>query len=174
MTIAAETAQRIKLAVFDVDGVMTDGKVIYTSDGSEQKSFNIKDGLGIKLLQRAGIKVAIITGRHSAMVERRAAELDISDVVMGREDKLQATRELIGPMSIELAEVAYMGDDLPDLSAIMQCGHGACPSDAVLPVRQAADWVCKTPGGHGAIREWTEAMLQARGQWENVMVSFQK
>lgn len=173
MAMTTEAAQRIKLAVFDVDGVMTDGRVSYTSDGSEQKSFNIKDGLGIKLLQRAGIRVAIITGRHSTMVERRAAELNISDIVMGREDKLQATLELIGPMSIELAEVAYMGDDLPDLAAIMQCGHGACPSDAVLPVRQAADWVSSTPGGHGAIREWAEAMLQARRQWENLMASFQ-
>ncbi|MGD2008148.1 MAG: HAD-IIIA family hydrolase [Cellvibrionales bacterium] len=173
MAMATEAARRIKLAVFDVDGVMTDSRVTYTSDGSEQKSFNIKDGLGIKLLQRAGIKVAIITGRHSTMVERRAAELDISDIVMGREDKLQAMLELIGPMSIELDEVAYMGDDLPDLSAIMQCGLGACPSDAVLPVRQAADWVSATPGGHGAIREWAEAMLQARGQWVNLMASFQ-
>ena len=121
----------IRLVALDVDGVMTDGRVTYTSDGQEIKSFNIKDGVGIKRLREAGIKTAIITGRSSPMVTRRATELGIDHVIQGREDKLHALKELLREIGGTLADVAYMGDDLPDLAAIAAVGLGACPSDAV-------------------------------------------
>ncbi len=117
-------AAAIRLLVLDVDGVMTDGRIYYSSTGEELKAFNIRDGLGIKLLQRAGIEVAIITGRTSPMVERRAGELGISRVVQGREDKQLALRELSGELGIPLEHCAYMGDDLPDLGAIRSAGLG--------------------------------------------------
>ncbi|MEL0152331.1 MAG: HAD hydrolase family protein, partial [Halieaceae bacterium] len=120
----------ITLLVLDVDGVMSDGKVTYTSDGAELKSFNIKDGVGIKCIQKAGVQTAIITGRVSPMVARRASELGIHHLIQGREDKLAALKELITSLSIELKNVAYMGDDLPDIEAITSVGIGACPADA--------------------------------------------
>ena len=172
MTITTDIATRLKLVVLDVDGVMTDGAVTYCSDGHECKTFNIKDGLGIKMLQRAGIRVAIITGRQSTMVERRASELGIDDVIMGREDKLQALTEITERKGLSLGEVAYMGDDLPDLAAISRCGLGACPADAVAEVRQAADWIASNPGGQGAVREWADALLAARQQWHTITTPF--
>ncbi len=166
-------ASEIKLVVLDVDGVMTAGSVTYTCDGQEVKSFNIKDGLGIKLLQRGGLQVAIVTGRSSAMVERRAAELGITELVQGRDDKLAAVSELASRLGLGLNEIAYMGDDLPDLSAIQACGLGACPADATAVVLGHADWVAAQAGGQGAIREWAEELLKARGCWSELLSSFE-
>lgn len=165
-------AGQLKLIALDVDGVMTSGAVTYASDGNEYKSFCIKDGLGIKLLQRAGLRVAIVTGRRSHMVERRAEELGITDLIQGREDKLAALSELTQKLGLTLGEVGYMGDDLPDLAAIQACGHGACPADAVSLVIQSADWVGKKAGGQGAVREWAEALLEARGEWPELQNAF--
>ena len=120
----------IKLLVMDVDGVMTNGQVTYSSEGHELKSFNIKDGVGIKRVQAAGIDTAIITGRVSAMVERRATELQIGHLIQGREDKLTALIKLLDTLEIDISRVAYIGDDLPDLDAIKAAGLGACPADA--------------------------------------------
>ena len=114
-------AKNIKLLLLDVDGVLTDGKLYYGNSGEELKAFNIQDGLGIKLLQQAGIQVGIITGRVSALLQRRADELGISPVIQGREDKLTALRELLQGMNLGLNEIAFMGDDLPDLSVINTC-----------------------------------------------------
>lgn len=149
----------IKLLVMDVDGVMTDGKVTYSSDGNELKSFNIKDGVGIKRVQQAGIQTAIITGRVSPMVERRATELGINHLVQGREDKLTALRELLGTLQIELKNVAYMGDDLPDVDAIVSCGLGACPANAARDVLSKADWIASRNGGEGCVRELCDHIL---------------
>lgn len=149
----------IKLLVMDVDGVMTDGKVTYSSDGDELKSFNIKDGVGIKRVQQAGIQTAIITGRVSPMVERRATELGINHLVQGREDKLTALRELLGTLQIELRNVAYMGDDLPDVDAIVSCGLGACPANAARDVLSKADWIASRNGGEGCVRELCDHIL---------------
>lgn len=149
----------IKLLVMDVDGVMTDGKVTYSSDGNELKSFNIKDGVGIKRVQLAGIQTAIITGRVSPMVERRATELGINHLVQGREDKLTALRELLGTLQIELRNVAYMGDDLPDVDAIVSCGLGACPANAAGDVLSKADWIASRNGGEGCVRELCDHIL---------------
>lgn len=147
------------LLVLDVDGVMTDGKVTYTSDGAELKSFNIKDGVGIKQIQRAGIQTAIITGRVSPMVERRATELGIHHLIQGREDKLTALTELAASLSIDLKDVAYMGDDLPDIEAIANAGIGACPADAVAAVMAQADWISSLKGGEGCVREFCDHIL---------------
>ena len=154
----------IRLVVLDVDGVMTDGQLTYDSTGQESKSFSIKDGLGIKLLQRHGIKVAIITGRVSAMVDRRAKELGIDIVIQGREDKLTALKEVIAQQTIELDQCAYMGDDLPDLAAIASVGFGTCPADAVPAVQDRVHWASQYGGGAGAVRELAEYLLHAQGR----------
>ncbi|MBM70350.1 MAG: phenylphosphate carboxylase subunit delta [Haliea sp.] len=172
MVTEPQAALAIRLLALDVDGVLSDGRVTYASDGSELKSFNIKDGLGIKLLQRCGIRVAIITGRRSDMVARRATELGIADLYEGREDKLSALQELGEHLGLTLSECAYMGDDLPDLGAICAAGIGMTVSDAVPEVRAAADWCSRAPGGAGAVREAAEWLLQARGQWDDLLTEF--
>ena len=162
MTYAQDKAQPIKLLALDVDGVLTDGKIYYGNNGEELKAFNIKDGLGIKLLQRVGVTVAIVTGRRSAIVTRRAMELGISDVIQGREDKLTALEELCAQLGVTLNECAYMGDDLPDLSAIGAAGLGLSVVDGAGPVRAAAQWCSTRRGGDGAVREACEFILQAK------------
>ena len=149
----------IRLLVMDVDGVMTDGKITYTSDGQELKSFNIKDGLGIKRAQASGIETAIITGRTSPMVERRARELGIAHLVQGREDKLAALSDLVGQMNLSLDQVAYIGDDLPDLTAIESVKLGACPADAATEVKSKANWVSTRSGGDGCVRELCDLLV---------------
>lgn len=161
---AAQKAESVTLVVLDVDGVMTDGTLVYRgATEPEGKTFNIKDGLGIKLLQRGGIEVAIITGRSSEAVERRAAELGISTVIQGREDKGAALAELLEARSQSGASVAYMGDDLPDLGALRLAGLATCPSDAVDLIKDNVDWVAPLPGGHGAVRALCDFILQAHG-----------
>ena len=149
----------IRLLVMDVDGVMTDGKITYTSDGQELKSFNIKDGLGIKRAQASGIETAIITGRTSPMVERRARELGIAHLVQGREDKLAALSDLLEQMNLPLDRVAYIGDDLPDLAAIESVKLGACPADAATEVKLKANWVSTRAGGDGCVRELCDLLV---------------
>ncbi len=167
-----QIARGLQLFALDVDGVLTDGRIQYSSSGEELKSFNIKDGLGIKLLQRDNIEIAIITGRNSAMVSRRAAELGIDTIVQGREDKLQALQELCASRGITTAACAYMGDDLPDLAAIRAAGIGFAPADAVATVRQSADVVTALPGGGGAVREACEYLLRARGSLSSILEAF--
>ena len=157
------TAQGIRLLALDVDGVLTDGRIYYGNDGEELKSFSIKDGLGIKLLQRGGVEVVIITGRSSNIVARRAAELGISEVVQGREDKLSALKEICQAKSLMLEQCAYMGDDLPDLAAVRAAGIGMAPADAVTALTEAADWVSTHAGGAGAVRQGCEQLLSWRG-----------
>ena len=149
----------IRLLVMDVDGVMTDGKITYTGDGQELKSFNIKDGLGIKRAQASGIETAIITGRTSPMVERRARELGIAHLVQGREDKLAALSDLVDQMNLSRDQVAYIGDDLPDLTAIESVRLGACPADAATKVKSKANWVSTRAGGDGCVRELCDLLV---------------
>lgn len=167
---AIAAARGIRLAVFDVDGVLTDGRLYYGGDGSEYKAFHVRDGLGIKLLQRAGIQVAIITGRNSPSVSRRAAELGIDHLLQGREDKLDALRELLAAHfrtgAEDLSAVAYMGDDLPDLPAICAVGLGMTVADACPAVLARARWCSVRPGGAGAAREAAEFILRARQRFD--------
>jgi len=139
---AAQKAESIKLVALDVDGVMTDGTLFYRAMSEpETKPFNIKDGLGIKLLQRSDIDVAIITGRSSEALERRASELRITTVIQGREDKGSVLEELLAARGLSASEVAYMGDDLPDLGALRLAGLATCPNDAVEAVRDPAGYM---------------------------------
>jgi len=170
--VAGSIINNIRLLVMDVDGVMTDGRVTYTSADEEIKAFDIKDGLGIKLLQKGGLKTAIITGRNSKMVERRMGELGIDWLIQGREDKLEALRELATEQNFELEEIAYIGDDLPDLAAIQSAGVGMAVADASEHVRQAAQFITKNPGGHGALREACEWLLDQQGKLNLILSAF--
>ena len=161
---AAQKAESIELVVLDVDGVMTDGTLLYGGpDDPEIKAFNIKDGLGIKLLQQCSIEVAIITGRASPAVERRAQELGITALIQSREDKGQALDELLKSLQLPASASAYMGDDLPDLGALQIAGLATCPANAADAVIACADWVAPAPGGHGAVRALCDFILQAQG-----------
>lgn len=162
-------AARIRLVAFDVDGVLTSGEIIYGNAGEELKAFNTRDGLGIKLLQQNSIEVAIITGRSSEIVARRARELGVDLLIQGRDDKRTALEEVVATRNMSLAECAYMGDDLPDLGAIMAAGVGACPADASPDVMARADWSARLQGGRGAAREFCEFLLRARSDWDAVI-----
>ena len=165
-------ARRIKLLALDVDGVLTDGRIHYASGGEELKSFSILDGLGIKMLRRAGIQIAIITGRQSSIVQRRAAELDIDHCVQGREDKLAALQEILQQTGIALEETAYIGDDLPDLGAILAVGMGLTVANACAEVAEKALWQSSRTGGDGAVREACEMLLHARGAWDAAIAGY--
>ena len=173
MDTRTRKALPIKLLILDVDGVLTDGHITYTSDGQELKSFHIHDGLGIKLLQQSGIDVGIITGRNSPMVERRAYELGIKHLIQGREDKWQAMQTLVAALGLTPEETAYMGDDLPDLAAINRAGLGIAPANAAAILREQADLVTSRSGGHGAVREACEFILEARGELAGLLRSYQ-
>lgn len=165
-------ARAIKLVAFDIDGVMTDGRLYYTDFGNETKAFNVKDGLGIKLLRSTGVEIAIITGRTSELVKKRASDLKISKLVQGREDKIVALKEMMAPMGIQAHEVAYMGDDLPDLSAIRFAGIGVAVADALPIVREHADLVMTRGGGDGAVREFCEWLMAAQGTLDGILASY--
>lgn len=165
-------AARLRLLVLDVDGVLTDGGILYTDDGRELKRFSILDGLGIKLLRGQGVEVAIITGRRSPALERRVHELGITHCLQAREDKLVALRELLASLGITLAEVAYMGDDLPDLPALRAAGLGLTVANAAPDVARHAAWQSRARGGDGAVREACEMLLRARGQWDAAIAPY--
>jgi len=167
-----ERAQRIRLLALDVDGVLTNGHIQYTSGGDELKSFSVLDGLGIKLLRRQGIKIAIITARQSPIVDRRARELNIDFVYQGREDKLVALTELLEQTGIELEETAYIGDDLPDLKAIRAVGLGLTVANASPHVARYAVWQSAASGGAGAVREACEWLLRERGELDQALASY--
>lgn len=169
MLEAIQKARDIKLLVLDVDGVLTDGHLWYGNSGEELKAFHIQDGLGIKLLQRAGVDVAIITGRTSQLVARRGAELGIKYIVQGREDKLVALRALASELNIALEEIAYAGDDLPDLSAIAAVGLGIAVANAMPYVAQHAAYKTARNGGDGAVREMCDLILQAQGKFDSML-----
>jgi 3-deoxy-D-manno-octulosonate 8-phosphate phosphatase (KDO 8-P phosphatase) len=157
------------MLVLDADGVLTDGRIFYTDDGSEAKSFHVRDGHGIKLLMRAGIGVAIITGRISRAVEHRARDLGIEHFVQGAKDKKSALLELSRQVNIEPDEMAYMGDDVVDLPAMALCGLSMAPADAAEMVRRKADIVTVARGGNGAVREAIEIILKRLGLYEKAM-----
>lgn len=160
--------QQVKLAVFDVDGVLTDGHLNFLPDGQEVKSFNTLDGLGIKLLAKAGIETAIITGRRSPQVEKRAQSLGIKYLQQGREDKLTALQELWQKTDYDAASTAYIGDDLPDLAAIRAVAFGATVNGGHPFVKQHADWCTTRIAGQGAGREFCETILAAQNKLQSL------
>ncbi|MGB0458616.1 MAG: KdsC family phosphatase [Porticoccaceae bacterium] len=168
-----KAAQKIKLILLDVDGVLTDGRLYYGNNGEELKAFDIQDGLGIKLLQRGGIDVGIITGRTSKLLTRRTEELDIELVVQGREDKLTALNEILEGSAIDLEEIAFVGDDLPDLAVIRRVGLGITPANGNHIVASQALWQTKKGGGKGAVREVAELILNAQGKLQALLAAYQ-
>jgi 3-deoxy-D-manno-octulosonate 8-phosphate phosphatase (KDO 8-P phosphatase) len=160
---ARERAKSLKLMIFDVDGVMTDGTLYYSEHGEELKAFNIQDGHGVKMLKQAGVEVALITGRRSRAVELRAANLGITHVFQGVEDKRGAYAALLAQLSLAAAQSGYMGDDLIDLPLITRCGFSATVPAAPEAVRSRSHYITRAPGGRGAVREVCEFILDAQG-----------
>jgi len=159
-----EKAANIRLLALDVDGIMTDGKLFFSAAGDEVKGFNILDGLGIKQVMAAGIEVAVITGRSSPLTAKRMNDLGIPHLMQGREDKKVALAELAGQLGLAPRQIAYMGDDLPDLPAIRYAGLGITVPNGYWLVRQHADLCTRAKGGNGAVREACELLLNACGQ----------
>lgn len=164
----------IGLLVLDVDGVLTDGRIVWTDGGEELKFFHVRDGAGMKYWRRAGGKLAMITGRGGPAVLRRAKELDVDAVRTGALDKLPAYREVLAELGFTPAQTAVMGDDLPDLPLLERCGFGVAVADAVEEVRQAAGYVTKARGGEGAVREVIELILKNAGRWEGILARYRK
>jgi 3-deoxy-D-manno-octulosonate 8-phosphate phosphatase (KDO 8-P phosphatase) len=158
-----ERARAVRLMAFDVDGVLTDGRLYLADGGGEMKAFHTLDGLGMKLLQSAGVTVALITARQSGMVARRAAELEIAHVFQGADDKLAVLESLRARLGIALAACGYMGDDLPDLPLLTRCGLAATVPEAPEAVRARVHYVSRRPAGRGAARELCELVLGAQG-----------
>lgn len=168
----AERAKRITVLVLDVDGVLTDGRIVYADDGAELKRFHVRDGSGLKFWREAGNRAAIISGRASPAVDRRAAELGIGPVVQGSGDKSAALDAVLKTLGVRPDEVCGIGDDLPDLPMLRRCGLAVTVADGCREVREMADHVTQLPGGHGAVREAIEWLLTLTGQWGDVVKTY--
>lgn len=159
----------IRLIVSDVDGVWTDGRIIYAGERTEIKEFHVRDGLAVKLAQRAGIGVALLTSRSSQALQRRARELGITEIHQGAANKLAELERIAQQLSVSFAEILYAGDDLPDLGAMTRVAISAAPADAATEVREAATWKLDAAGGRGAFREIVERLLRERGDWDRLV-----
>ena len=157
-----QRAVNIKLLTLDVDGVLTDGRLYFDQDGNETKAFYTRDGLGMKALQQFGMKLAIITGRKSQIVSERADQLGVEFVYQGRNDKLNALNELVSESGIGVEEICYAGDDWIDVPVLQRVGLAVAPADASAMAKQEAHWVTGAAGGHGAVREICEFILNAK------------
>ncbi|WP_462132361.1 KdsC family phosphatase [Veillonella tobetsuensis] len=162
----------IKWIILDVDGVLTDGKLIYTSNGEEVKEFSAKDGLGLAAAHKAGLSLAIITARVSPMVERRAKELKFDALLMGHANKTDSLRSLCESHHIELENIAYMGDDLNDLGALSLVGLPMAPQNAAPEVKRVAQFVSNYNGGSGAVRDAVEYILKSQNMWDSVVQDY--
>lgn len=157
-----ERLKEIQLLVLDIDGTLTDGAMYYSAEGDALKRFYVQDGMGITLLQRAGIEIAFLTSENSPIVIARAKKLGIKHVILGCRAKHQALTELAEKLKLNLDQVAYMGDDVNDEAPISLAGVSACPSDAVPIIQELVDYICSKPGGNGAVREFIELILHAQ------------
>ncbi|HAN96382.1 MAG TPA: phenylphosphate carboxylase subunit delta [Planctomycetaceae bacterium] len=165
--------QKIELILSDVDGVLTDGRLEYAQEGGESKRFHVRDGLGIKLWQRAGFRFGIVTARTSQLVKVRAAELGIELVRQGHEEKLPVVRQIVDDLGLAPEQLCYIGDDLPDLACIRFAGVGAAPADGANEVRAAATLTTRAAGGAGAVRELIETILKAQQRWDDLVRRYQ-
>lgn len=165
-------ASSVRLLVLDVDGVLTDAHLVLGPSGEEYKEFSARDGIGIKLAQRAGIAVAFLSARESAIVVRRAEMLGVREIWQGERRKLDALGRLAEKLGIGLPEIAYVGDDIVDIPPVTRVGMGVAVADACDDLRRRAAFVTAAPGGGGAVRETVEAILRARGDWEEVLGGF--
>lgn len=163
---------KIDLLVLDVDGVMTDGRIILTPSGEEIKAFHVRDGSGIKYWKRSGKKVAIITGRGSPVIAARAKELDVDAVRINARTKLPAYREVLAELGVPAERTAVMGDDLPDLPLFRRCGFPVAVADAVPELRESAAYVTRAAGGQGAVREVIELILKETGAWQSILARY--
>jgi 3-deoxy-D-manno-octulosonate 8-phosphate phosphatase (KDO 8-P phosphatase) len=167
----SERCKAIKLIAMDVDGVLTQGGIIHDGTGKEWKVFHVRDGSVLKKLNKFGIATAIITGRSSVVVEYRAKELEIDMVFQGVSNKAKALEEIISSTGISAQEIAYIGDDLADISIMKSCGLAASPNDACFEVRNCANFVSKNPGGKSALRDLVEIILKVQGKWNHLCAS---
>lgn len=165
-------AAGIRIIISDVDGVWTDGKIVYAGETREIKAFNVRDGLAAKLAQRVGITVALLTSRRSPALARRARELGIDELHQGAGNKLHSCETLLKKLDLRFNQVLYLGDDLPDLAPMTRAGISAAPADAAAEVIAAASWKLQTPGGQGAFREAVERLLRERGDWDALLKEF--
>lgn len=164
----AKKAKKIKLIILDVDGVLTDGRISFNSKNEEFKSFDVKDGHGIKLAQRSGIKFAIITGRWSPIVERRGRELEISEIHQNATDKLKVFDGVLKKFGLKNEEVAYIGDDVVDIPILKRVGLAATVADAFVYVKKEAHYITKLKGGRGAVREFIDFILKKQNRWNDL------
>jgi 3-deoxy-D-manno-octulosonate 8-phosphate phosphatase (KDO 8-P phosphatase) len=167
-----QRAARIKLLLMDCDGVLTDGRIWLFENGEEQKGFHTRDGLGIDLWHRAGLKSGIISGRASSAVETRARDLGMSFIEQGCEDKQQAFSDILARAEVTNEEVAFIGDDLNDIPLMIQSGLGIAVADAALETREHAHYVTKTVGGQGAVREVIELILKSQARWDELVSGY--
>jgi 3-deoxy-D-manno-octulosonate 8-phosphate phosphatase (KDO 8-P phosphatase) len=167
-----EKASRIRLVLFDVDGVLTDGLVIMHADGSESKGFHIRDGAAIVWAQRAGLNVGLLSARSSGATTQRAAQLAVSIVSQGVADKLAGYERIVRDNGLDDDAVAYMGDDLLDLPVLERAGLSAAPADAAAEVRAKVDFVSQSSGGRGAARELIELVLRAQNRWDDIVQQY--
>jgi len=167
-----QRCQEIELVLADVDGVLTPGQIVFNNQGIETKQFHIRDGLGIRLWQRAGYKFGVITGRSSHIVKIRAAELNVEIVRQTAEDKLPVAQEILDQLGLRPHQACYIGDDLPDLPVMRAVGLGVAVVDACAEVRQAAHFVTQLAGGTGAVRETIEMILKAQRRWDDLIQKY--
>jgi 3-deoxy-D-manno-octulosonate 8-phosphate phosphatase (KDO 8-P phosphatase) len=165
-------ASRIRLVLFDVDGVLTDGKILIHPDGGESKQFDIRDGTAIVWALRAGLEVGFLSARSSAATARRATQLGVTLVEQGVTSKLDAYTQILTARSLADDDVAYMGDDVLDLPVLSRVGLSGAPADAVGDVRSRVSWVSRAPGGNGAAREFIELVLHAQRRWEELVGAY--
>lgn len=165
-------AEKVKILLLDVDGVLTNGTIIYTHSGGESKSFNTRDGFGIRLLREAGVEVGLITARVSEAVRRRADELKLKHVYQGMRNKIDAYKEITASLNLSDEEIAYMGDDWLDLPLLTRVGFAVAVADALPEVRGAAHYVTRSPGGHGAVREVCDLIIDARGLRQDLLAKY--
>jgi len=167
-----EKLKHIQLLLLDVDGVLTNGSIIYNDAGSETKIFNARDGFGLKLVMQAGIKVGIVTGRSSNALRHRCNNLGIHYLFDGIADKAIMLEKIAAQTGVGPNNAAFVGDDLPDLPIMKRAGLSIAVADAHEIVRQKADWTTQAPGGHGAVREVCEALLRAQGLWDQIIARY--
>lgn len=165
-------ASRIKLLVLDVDGVLTNASLVLGPTGEELKSFSVRDGIGIKLAQHAGIEVAFLSARSSEIVSKRAEMLGVREVHQGEQQKLPVVKSIAARLGVGLDEVAYVGDDIVDLAPVGAVGMGVAVADACADLKEIASHTTTVPGGSGAVRETVESILTARGEWKNAVEGF--
>jgi len=165
-------ARKIKLLLLDVDGVLTDGRLYFNNEGGEFKAFSTLDGHGIKMLQKSGVRVGIITGRTSQLVAKRASDLGITMLIQGREDKWDALQEILAQYPVALEEIAFMGDDWPDLTVMTRVGLALTPANGHFSVVENAHWQSEARGGEGAVREVCDLLMLAQGTFNAALAPY--